>query len=63
MMTKEEVKALGILVSVKNDSVRSEEYLHLYFFVKVDCKDKLQPIIWIDEFEVDNSSHTHKKSS
>ena len=32
-------------------------------FVKVDCRDKLETIIWIDDFEVDNSSHTHKKSS
>ena len=32
-------------------------------FVKVDCRDKLETIIWIDDFEVDNSSHTQKKSS
>ena len=24
-------------------------------FVKVDYRNKLQPIIWIDDFEVDNS--------
>ena len=36
MMTKEEVTALGIMVSVKNDSVRSEEYLHAYF-----CQSRL----------------------
>ena len=43
MMTKEEVKALGILVSVKNDSVRSEEYLHLYFLSKYIVRTSYSP--------------------